>query len=69
MYVFCPNIDHIPENNEWRRSSQDLRGDWATKCCADISPDGELAQMVERSLSMREVVGSMPTFSREGSIS
>ena len=24
---------------------------------------GELAQMVERSLSMREVVGSMPTFS------
>ena len=24
---------------------------------------GELVQMVERSLSMREVVGSMPTFS------
>ncbi len=25
--------------------------------------NGELAQMVERSLSMREVVGSIPTFS------
>ncbi len=27
--------------------------------------DGELAQMVERSLSMREVPGSMPGFSKE----
>ncbi|RXN13791.1 hypothetical protein ROHU_009437 [Labeo rohita] len=27
-------------------------------------PPGELAQMVERSLSMREVAGSMPAFSK-----
>ena len=31
-------------------------------CCVS---DGELAQMVERSLSMREVPGSMPGFSKE----
>ena len=29
---------------------------------------GELAQMVERSLSMREVAGSMPAFSKEPTI-
>ena len=29
--------------------------------------DGELAQMVERSLSMREVAGSMPAFSKDPS--
>ena len=28
-----------------------------------LANEGELAQMVERTLSMREAVGSMPTFS------
>ena len=33
--------------------------------CRTWKAQGELAQMVERSLSMREVAGSMPAFSKE----
>ena len=56
-------IDLVAKENEWLdimkiTSSGNMPPTWEVR-----QPSGELAQMVERSLSMREVRGSMPRFS------
>ena len=47
------------ESVEWRVRIDAVRRPYPPAFCR-----GELAQMVERLLSMREVVGSTPTFSK-----
>ena len=56
-------IDLVAKENEWLdimkiTSSGNMPPTWEVR-----QPSGELAQMVGRSLSMREVRGSMPRFS------
>ena len=52
-------------------TSGQMPGGNGLKASSDLNlpaAQGELAQMVERSLSMREVAGSMPAFSKEPTI-
>jgi hypothetical protein len=52
----------MPGGGECKTARAEFNGPWSFT-------GGELAQMVERSLSMREVRGSMPRFSNAGPFS
>ena len=58
----CGNKRTVREHGEGLRFSY-MPMMYGQKCQSGDHGFGELAQMVERSLSMREVGGSMPPFS------
>ena len=62
--MFGCSDDRMIVSTSWRQNSS---ASWRSVCKYKLQPEktssGGLAQMVERSLSMREVLGSMPRFS------